>query len=185
LDLLGLGHPPDARLALGELALLGPDQLDAVLDERADVRLRGGVRPHARVHRRRHEDWPAVRERRLAEHVVRVPVRELGEGVRRARRDDEQVGAIEMWIRVVALGTAGEGEEGLASDEPLSSRRRQRHDLVSVLHEEPNQLAGLVGRNPPGDPQKDLRHARILPSIRQRRQPGSAGLLTRRGAQAR
>jgi hypothetical protein len=119
-----------------------------------------------------------VCERRLAEHVVRVPVRELGKRVRRARCDDEQVGAIEMRIRVVALRTPREGEERLARDEPLSRPRRQRHDLVSVLDEEPNQLARLVGRNPPGDPQKDLCHARILPSIRQRRQPGSTGLLT-------
>ena len=36
--LLGLGHPPDARLALGELAFLGPDELDAVFQEGAGVR---------------------------------------------------------------------------------------------------------------------------------------------------
>ena len=59
----------------------------------SDVRLRRRVRPHAVVHRRRDEHGPAMRERGLGEDVVGDPLRELGERVRGAGRDDEQVGA--------------------------------------------------------------------------------------------
>ena len=92
-DLLGLGHPAHAPLALAGVPLVGADQLDAARAERLRVGLRRRVRPHARVHRGRDEERPAVRERRLGEDGVGEAVGELRERVRRARRDHEQVGA--------------------------------------------------------------------------------------------
>ena len=59
------------------------------------------MRPHARVHRRRDEQRPAVRERRFGEDVVGEPVRELRERVRRARRDEQQVGARQVEVDVL------------------------------------------------------------------------------------
>src|SRR5437588_138595 len=61
-DRLRLGHPPHAALALGELAILRADQLDAALAQNRDIRLRRRMAPHARVHRGGDEDRPAVRE---------------------------------------------------------------------------------------------------------------------------
>ena len=163
-DLVGLGHPADAPLALGRLALVGPDELDAARRQRLDVRARRRVRPHARVHRGRDEHGPAVGERRLGEHVVGEPVGELRERVRRARRDDEQVGARQVLVEIVAGGPAGERGEGLGADEPLGAGRDERDHVVPALDEQARQLAGLVGGDPAGDAEQDPAHARIVPA---------------------
>ena len=100
-DLLGLGHAPDTELALGRLALVGADEVDASSEQRGSVLLRRRVRPHARIHRRRDEHRSAVRERRLGQRVVGEAVREPRERVRRARRDDQEVGARQVRVEVV------------------------------------------------------------------------------------
>ena len=116
--------PP--HLALGRVALVRADQLDAARAERLDVGARRRVRPHARVHRGRDEHGPAVRERRLGEQVVGEPVRELGQRVRRAGRDDQQVGARQVRVEVVRRRPARERGERLGADEPLGARRDER-----------------------------------------------------------
>ena len=83
-DLDRLGQAADAPLALRHLAFVRPDELDAALAQRRDVRPRRRMRPHARVHGGRDEHRPAMGERRLGEHVVGDPVRELRERVRGA-----------------------------------------------------------------------------------------------------
>ena len=158
-DLLGLGHPPDALLALCELTLGRPDELDSALAQRRDVRLRRRMEPHARVHRRRDEHRPRVGEHRLREHVVGETVRHARERVRRERRDDEQVPVPEMGIGILARRSPRERDEGLARDEPLCARGENRLDLVSRPHEQADERACLVGRYPAGDAEQDARHA--------------------------
>ena len=63
-----------------------------------------------------------MRERRLGEDVVGEPVRELRERVRGAGRDEQQVGARQMEIDVVAGRPARERAEGLGGDESLGAR---------------------------------------------------------------
>ena len=48
-----------------------------------------------------------MRERRVGENVVRDAVRELGERVRRAGSDDEQVGPRQVEVDVVSGGPTG------------------------------------------------------------------------------
>jgi len=60
-----------------------------------------------------------MRERRLGEDVVRDPMRKLRERVRRARRDDENVGACQMEVDVVLGRAPSKGTEGLGGDEAL------------------------------------------------------------------
>ena len=99
-----------------------------------------------------------MRQRRLREHVVRKPVGELRESVRGARRDEEQIGARQVEVDVVAGRAAGERPKGLGGDEALGSRRHERHDVVAVLDEQTADLAGLVGGNAPCDPKQDAGH---------------------------
>ena len=73
------------------------------------------MRPHAWVHRGRDERGTAVGERRLGEDVVGEAVRELRERVRRARRDEEQVGAGQMEVDVLAGRPARERAERLGA----------------------------------------------------------------------
>ncbi len=101
-DLLGLRHPPHALLALGELTFRRPDEGHASGAQQLHVRLGRRVRPHARVHRRRHEHRPRVRQRSLGQDVVGEPVRQSRERVRRQRRDHEQIGPLEMRIGIRA-----------------------------------------------------------------------------------
>ncbi len=105
-DLLRLRHAADAPLAFRHLSFVRADELDAPGDERLDVRARRSVRPHARVHRRRDEHRAAMRECRLGEDIVGDAVRELRERVRGARRNDQQVGARQVLVDVVALRRA-------------------------------------------------------------------------------
>ena len=63
----------------------------------------------------------AVGERRLGEHVVGDPACELGERVRRARRDHQEVGAREMRIRGPHRRPAGQREERLGAHEALGA----------------------------------------------------------------
>ncbi len=131
-DLLGLGHPPHAELALGRLALVGADEHDAARAQRLRVRARRRMRPHARVHRGRDERRPAVGERRLGQHVVREPVRELRERVGRARGHEQQVGPREVQVDVVAGRPPRERPERLRGDEPLRAGRDERHHVVAA-----------------------------------------------------
>ena len=107
-----------------------------------------------------------MRERRLGEDVVGEPVRELGQRVRRARRDDEQVGAREMEIDVVPRRPPGERPERLGRDEALGAGRDERHDVVAVLDEQPAQLARLVGGDATGHAEQDAGHAEMMPTHR-------------------
>src|SRR5918992_733911 len=118
-DLLRLGHPPHAPLALGRVALVRADELDAAGAQELGVRARGRVAPHARVHGRRDDDRAAMGERRLREDAVGEPVHELRQRVRGAGRDDEEVGAAEVRVRIVAGGPARQGGEGLGAHEAL------------------------------------------------------------------
>ena len=99
-DLGGLGHAPDADLAFGELAARRADDLHAAREQQLVIRAGRRVLPHAGVHRRCDEDRAVVREDRLGEHVVREPVREPGHRVRRERGDHDQVGALQVRIRI-------------------------------------------------------------------------------------
>ncbi len=103
-------------------------------------------------------------ERSLGEDVVGEPVRELGERVGRAGRDDEQVGARQMEVDVVSRRTPRERAKRLGGDEALGARRDERNDLVALLDEQPAQLARLVGGDAAGHPQEDAGHARMMPT---------------------
>ena len=157
-DLLRLGHAPRSHLALGELPFLRPDDFDAAGAQESQVVLRRGVLPHADVHRRRDQDGAGVRERRLGQEVVGEAVGQAGERVRRQRRDDEQVGPLQVRVRVVARRLPGEREERLRGHELLRGSGHDRIDVVSRSHEQAHERARLVGRDPPGDAEQDACH---------------------------
>ena len=168
-DLVRLGHAADAPLALGGLALVRPDELDAARGEGRSVGTRRGMRPHARVHGRRDEHGAAVSEGGLGEEVVGDALRQLRKRVRRAGRDDEDVGARQVGVEIVGGRPAREGVEGLGRDEALGAGRDERDHLVARLDEQARQLAGLVRGDPAGDAEKDPAHALIVPSPRRRK----------------
>jgi hypothetical protein len=164
-DLVRLGHPSTATLALGRLAGVRADKADSVPLQRVDVRLRRGMRPHARVHRRRDEDRPAMRQRGLRDEVVREPVGELGECVRRRRRDDEELGTRQMRIRILTRRAPCEREERVCANKAFGVRRDERDDVVAALDEQPHELAGLVRGDPACDADQHASHDAILPAL--------------------
>ena len=101
-----------------------------------------------------------MRERRFGEDVVGEPVRELRERVRRAGRDEQQVGARQVEIDVLGRGPPRERAERLGGDEALGAGRDERNDVVPRFHEEAADLARLVGGDAAGDPEEDPGHAR-------------------------
>ena len=100
-DVGGRGQTADAGLALRQLAVLGADDHRATRSQQLDRGLRGGVLPHADVHRRRDHEAAGQRQRRLGQHVVGQPVGQLRERVGGARRDDHHArGAGRVEVRV-------------------------------------------------------------------------------------
>jgi hypothetical protein len=158
-DRLRLAHAAGAVLALGQLTALGADQLGSALAQAGRVLLRRRMLPHANVHGRGREDRAAESERRLREHVVGEPVRELRQRVGRERRDHQEVGVGQMRIEVAGAFAPREGLEGMTRDEPFGVGREERRHLVPVLHEQPQELARLVGGDTAGHAEENPRHA--------------------------
>jgi hypothetical protein len=121
-----------------------------------------------------------VGERRLGHEVVGQPVREPGKRIGGQRRDHEEIRALKVRVWISARLRAGERVERLRGDEALRPAREQWVHIVSRLHEQADELAGLVGRDAAGDADKDPRHAHIVPSLQlrkllarvQRKRPG-------------
>ena len=105
-----------------------------------------------------------MRERRLGEDVVGEPVRELRHRVRRARRDDQQVGARQVEVDVIAGRAPREGAKRLGGDKALGAGRDEGHDVVALLDEQPAELARLVGGDAARHPQQDAGHPRMMPT---------------------
>jgi hypothetical protein len=116
------------------------------------------VLPHAHVHGRGREDGPAEGEPELGEDIVGEPVRQLGERIRRERRDDEQVGIDDVRIQVHRRLAAGECLEGVRGHEPLGIRCQDRSHIVAGPYEESAKLARLVGGDPTRDSEKNSSH---------------------------
>ena len=142
----------------GELALLRAEHLHASLDEPTHVLLCRRVLPHADVHRRRGEHRASEGQRGLREDVVGETVRQLRQRVGGERRDDEKVGVDEMGIEIAWSLAPRERLEGVRRDELLCVGCEDRSHLVSRFHEQPNQLAGLVGRDTARDADEDASH---------------------------
>ena len=105
-------------------------------------------------------------ERRLGEDVVGEAVREARERVRRQRGDDEQVSPLEVRVGAVGSRPPSERLERLAPHEPVRTGRDERDHFVPLLHEEPRELASLVGGDATGNAEQNPRHGDILPARR-------------------
>ena len=101
-----------------------------------------------------------MRERSLGQDVVGDPVRQLREGVRGARGDDEQVCPGQVLVDVLAARAPCQRQERLLGHEALRALGDERDHLVACLDEQARQLAGLVGRDAAGDAQEDPGHSR-------------------------
>ncbi len=101
-----------------------------------------------------------MRESALRQQIVSQAVRELRERVRSERRDDEQVGVVQVRVGVLALRLPGEREERLRGYEALGALGQERIDVVAGSDEQPHEGAGLVGRDPAGDSDQDACHLR-------------------------
>ena len=167
-DLLGLQHPALAGLAAGLVAGARAEHDDAVGGEPRDVALVRGVRPHLPVHRGRDEQRAVARERQRGQEVVGVAVGDLGEKVRRRRRDDDRVGAARQVD--VAHAVVGAGRPQVGEHRPARQRlQRQRRDEAAGgvghadvdgdagLDEQPRELGRLVRGDAAGQAQHDSR----------------------------
>ena len=115
-----LGEAPDAGFArLGHLALRRSDEEDAVGAKLLDVAAGRRMRPHLRVHGRRHEHRPVARKQDCRREIVGEPVRHLGEKVGGRRRDDDEVGLArqpDVADRILLVEVEEAPEDALAGD---------------------------------------------------------------------
>ena len=90
-NVAGLRHPPRSAIRTGQLARFGADNADAARAQRLDIGDRRGVLPHLGVHRRSDEHGSSARKNGVAEKVVGLAGRDLGDRIGRSRRDNDDV----------------------------------------------------------------------------------------------
>ena len=85
---------PLSFVSTREKSFFGIDQAHAELAQPRQIRLHHGIAEHVHVHRRRHDDRRARRQRDRSQQIVGEPVRELGNDVGRGRSDYQYIGRV-------------------------------------------------------------------------------------------
>ena len=91
-DIVGLGHAAEAELAASHVPFHGADKKDAALPKQLKIGGRGGVVPHADVHRRRRQYRFVGGEKDRGRQTVGQAMRHFGQDIGRRRRHQHQVG---------------------------------------------------------------------------------------------
>ncbi|MEI2616059.1 MAG: hypothetical protein V9F06_00295 [Thermomicrobiales bacterium] len=165
-DLPGLDHAPDAALAAGERPDDRPHDDHAARPQQRHVGLRGGVLPHARVHRRGDHHRAARGQQAGGGEVVAEPVGHAREEVGRGRGDEHQVGAagerdvqlarVRRVPEVDAGRAAGDAREGHPGDEALPGGGEHGLDGGPAALELARDQRRLEGRDAAADDQQHL-----------------------------
>ena len=159
-DLRGLAHPTGAGVAVRERTVDRSDEPHAARRKGCDVGLRCIRTPHPRVHRRCEDQRAVVLEQGRREKVVREPLREPRDRIRRTRRNDRDVGLVrqtnvEDLARTIPEGNvggpAGQGREGLGSHESGRRVGEDGRDLHPRFGQQACEECGLVRRDATGD----------------------------------
>ncbi len=162
----GLGHAAGPVFAAGHLALVGADKLDAVGFERGEIALRGGVLPHAHIHRRRGEHLLVGGEQHGGGEIVGQTMRHLGEKVGGRRRDHDQIGLarqtdmpdLGLVLEVEEIGEdlrLGEHRERERRDEFGAAACQDRAHARAPLLQAAHQFEALIGGDAAADDQED------------------------------
>ena len=166
-DLQRLGHAALAGLAaLGHLAAVGADEMDAVLFKRRAVAARRLVAPHFRVHGRGHQHRLVGRQQHRRGEIIGQAVGKLRHQIGGGGRYDQQVGLarqadmadIMLVLPVEQLGedmVGGQRADRKRRDELL---RRRRHDAAhrsAALAQAADQVERLVGRDAAADDEEN------------------------------
>ena len=93
-DHVRVGQASLARVAAGQPSALGRDDLDAAPLEGGEVLAHRGVLPHLGVHGGTDDHRRPGGQQRGAQEVVGEPGGVAGEGVRRRRHDQHQIGLL-------------------------------------------------------------------------------------------
>jgi hypothetical protein len=108
----------------------------------------------------------------LGEQVVGQAVGEPGERVRGERRDDQQIGPLQVRVRIGAALPPREREQRVGADEPLRAARDDGENVVTRFDEQANHLTRLVGGDSTRDAQDHPGHGQIVPVRRRRSECG-------------
>ena len=90
-DLRRLEHASHAGKSRGEMSLRRTDEGRAALFQDLDIFLRGGVIVHAAIHGGRDQKRRLHGQRRDRQQGIRLPMRQLGDSIRGAGRNDEKI----------------------------------------------------------------------------------------------
>ena len=121
---------------------------------------------HAAIHSGRDQQWSARRQRCTRQQTIRLTVSQLGNRIRRARRNDEQIGGVpqphmqnmrfvspEIFICIGA--PAGDRLKRERCDEILRRAREDHVHLRAGLCQLGRQIRGFIGRDRTGDAKYD------------------------------
>ena len=165
-DRFRLGQAAGAVFAAGHRAFVGLHHLDPRLAQPGHVALRGGVLPHAHVHRRDCHDRLVGREDQRGREIVGDARRHLGEQVGGRRADHNQVGlaaqldvphfgfVLEVPQRGIdrLFGERGERHRG---DELLPALGHNAGHRSARFADQPHQFARFVRCDAAADDEQD------------------------------
>ncbi len=147
--------------------LAGPRISNAVGPELRDIALRRRVAPHLPVHRRRDQQRAVAGETKRRQQIVGMAVRELGDEIRRCRRDDDRVGVRARARCVPSRWRRPNPTDPDSTGLPDSACKvigvmncaaaLGHHDVDgdAFLDQEPRQLRSLVGGDAAGQAEHD------------------------------
>jgi hypothetical protein len=135
-DHFGLGHAAKAALAaLGHFAFHRADEIEAVGLQLGEIALRRRVRPHVRVHGRRHQHRFVGGEQNSGGEIVGEAGGGFGHEVGGGGRDDDEIGLareadvadIEFLRLIEQIGEDALADECASSERGDEALRRFRH----------------------------------------------------------
>ena len=169
-NLCGFEHAAVAGLAAGLLAVAHAQNHRTILCHGLHIALGRGMQPHIAVHGRCQQKRHALdrtRQAQQAQQLVRAPLRQPGDEIRAARRDQHHIGlAAQVDVRHVVrlagipLGAIDRAPaQGLHGDRGDELLRGLGHDDLNRrprLDEQAAKLGGLVTSHPATEAQNDV-----------------------------
>ena len=164
-DIFQRGHAAAALVSAGQVAATHLDKHVAAFTQPGHVGLRGGVVPHAVVHRRGDNQRFSHGQGGTGQQVVGDAMGQLGQDVGRAGGHHHQVGPVGQGnvfgMPVKVLGkhvdtylVPGQCLKGQRGDELRASPRHDHAHLAAFLLEQADELGGFEGRDGTGDPEQ-------------------------------
>ena len=161
-----LGHPAGAEFTAGHLAFVRAHKADAIGTQRGDIALRGGVIPHAHIHRWGNQYLRVCSQQKRRSQIIGQPLRHLGHQISRRRRNYDQIsragefdmahfGFIRQIKEILIDLFLGQSRDRQRSHELAGRARHHRRDPGPCFTQLADQIQRFIGCDASGNNQEN------------------------------